>query len=138
MKFEGWLLKFGSVILPNSFLLADGWESTPNQRTEISAYRDANVLLHRETSPNYKTKITITLREMNLAEMSALKEVIKQATVNEQERKISLTYWNDETLEYTEAITKVYMSDVTYKIHRVDETKKDIEYDSFAMTFIQY
>lgn len=138
MKFEGWLLKFGSVILPNSFLLADGWESTPNQRTEISAYRDANVLLHRETSPNYKTKITITLREMNLTEMSALKEVIKQATVNEQERKISLTYWNDETLEYTEAITKVYMPDVTYKIHRVDETKKDIEYDSFTMTFIQY
>ncbi|MFW5676847.1 MAG: DUF6711 family protein, partial [Acetivibrio ethanolgignens] len=74
----------------------------------------------------------------NLAEMSALREVIKQATVNEQERKIALTYWNDETLEYTEAITKVYMPDVTYKIHRVDEVKKDIEYDSFTMTFIQY
>ncbi|MFW5669280.1 MAG: DUF6711 family protein [Acetivibrio ethanolgignens] len=138
MNFEGWLLKFGNVTLPNSFLLADGWESTPNQRTEINAYRDANILLHRETSPNYKTKITITLREMNLAEMSALREVIKQATVNEQERKIALTYWNDETLEYTEAITKVYMPDVTYKIHRVDEVKKDIEYDSFTMTFIQY
>lgn len=138
MKFEGWLLKFGDVILPNSFLLADGWESTPNQRTEISAYRDANVLLHRDTSPNYKTKITITLREMNLEEMTALRGVIKQATVNEQERKISLTYWNDETLEYTEAITKVYMPDVTYKIHRIDEVKKDIEYNSFTMTFIQY
>ncbi len=138
MKFEGWLLKFGNVILPNTFLLADGWESTPNQRTEISAYRDANVLLHRDTSPNFKTKITITLREMNLAEMSALREVIKQATVDEQERKISLTYWNDETLEYTEATTKVYMPDVTYKIHRIDEAKKDIEYNSFTMSFIQY
>lgn len=138
MNFEGWLLKFGNVILPNSFLLADGWESIPNQRTEISAYRDADVLLHRDTSPNYKTKITITLREMNLAEMTALKEVIRQATVNEQERKISLTYWNDEILEYVEATTKVYMPDVTYKIHRVDEEKKDIEYNSFTMTFIQY
>ena len=138
MKFDGWLLKFGNVILPNSFLLADGWESTPNQRTEISAYRDANALLHRDTSPNYKTKIIITVRELNLAEMTALKEVIRQATVNEQERKISLTYWNDETLEYVEATTKVYMPDVTYKIHRVDEVKKDIEYNSFTMTFIQY
>lgn len=48
--FEGWLIKFGNVILPNSYLLADGWESTPNQRLELDAYRDANMLLHRETS----------------------------------------------------------------------------------------
>lgn len=42
-KFNGWLIKFGDVTLPNSFLLADGWESTPNQRVEIDAYRDANI-----------------------------------------------------------------------------------------------
>lgn len=48
--FEGWLIKFGGVILPNKFILADGWNSTPNQRIDIKAYRDANVLLHRETS----------------------------------------------------------------------------------------
>ena len=46
-EFGGWLIKFGDVVLPNSFLLADGWESTPNQRVEIDAYRDANILLHR-------------------------------------------------------------------------------------------
>ena len=33
--FNGWLIKFGNVILPNSFILADGWESTPNQRVEL-------------------------------------------------------------------------------------------------------
>lgn len=138
VNFKGWLLKFGNVQLPNSFLLADGWESTPNQRTEIDAFRDANVLLHRETSPNYKTKITITIRELNLEEMTALKAVIKQAIVNEQERKISLTYWNDETLIYTEAATKVYITDTTYKIHTVNERTNDIEYNSFTMTFIEY
>ena len=47
--FEGWLIKFGGIILPNSFILADGWNSVPNQRVELSAYRDANILLHRET-----------------------------------------------------------------------------------------
>ena len=67
-KFGGWLIKFGDVVLPNSFLLADGWESTPNQRVEIDAYRDANILLHRETSPNFKTKLTLNIREMNLEE----------------------------------------------------------------------
>ena len=61
--FNGWLIKFGNVILPNSFIMADGWESVPNQRVEVAAYRDANVLLHRETSENFKTKLTLTIRE---------------------------------------------------------------------------
>ena len=56
-NFQGWLIKFGDVILPNAFLLADGWESTPNQRLEIDAYRDANALLHRETAKDFKTKL---------------------------------------------------------------------------------
>ena len=42
-KFNGWLIKFGDVTLPNSFLLADGWDSNPNQRVEIDAYIDANI-----------------------------------------------------------------------------------------------
>ena len=75
-KFGGWLIKFGDVVLPNSFLLADGWESTPNQRVEIDAYRDANILLHRETSPNFKTKLTLNIREMNLEEIRAWNNII--------------------------------------------------------------
>ena len=75
-KFGGWLIKFGDVVLPNSFLLADGWESTPNQRVEIDAYRDANILLHRETSPNFKTKLTLNIREMNLEERRAWNNII--------------------------------------------------------------
>ena len=69
MAFEGWLIKFGNVQLPNSYLLADGWESTPNQRIEIKAWRDANVLLHRDTSSNFKTSLKLNIREMNLQEM---------------------------------------------------------------------
>ena len=52
------LIKFGNAWLPLSFLLADGYESTPNQRTELEAYRDADIYLHRVTSPNHKTSLT--------------------------------------------------------------------------------
>jgi len=69
--FNGWLIKFGGVILPNSFILVDGWESVPNQRVELDAYRDANVLLHRETSENFKTSLSLNIRPMDLAEMTA-------------------------------------------------------------------
>ena len=103
-NFEGWLIKFGDVKLPNSFLLADGWESEPNKRIEIDAYRDANVYLHRETADDFKTKIQLNIREMNLQERRAFNNVISLSTLgytDRKQRKVNLTYWNDETLEYS-------------------------------------
>lgn len=137
--FSGWLIKFGDVVLPNSFILADGWESTPNQRVEIDAYRDANVLLHRETSENFKTSITLNIRAMNLEEMTAFKTVIGLATLDinsKKQRKLMVTYWNDEELDYKTAT--MYMPDVTYTIHTVDEVDRDIEYNGFTIELIEY
>lgn len=138
-NFQGWLIKFGNVRLPNSFLVADGWESTPNQRMEIDAYRDANVLLHRETAANYKTKIKLNIRELTLAERVALDNVIGLATLpatDARQRRVSVTYWNDESLSYVSGI--FYIPDLTYVIHRVDEETNDIEYQPFSLTLIEY
>lgn len=137
--FDGWLIKFGNVALPNSFILADGWESTPNQRVELDAYRDANVLLHRETSENFKTSLTLNIRSLNLAEMTAFKNVIGLATLDinsRRERKVTVTYWNDEELIYKPAT--MYMPDIKYSIHTVNETTRDIEYNSFTIELIEY
>lgn len=138
-NFQGWLIKFGEVQLPNSFLLADGWEGTPNQRIEIDAYRDANIFLHRETSSNYKTKLKLNIREMNLAERMALSNVIGLATLSitdQKQRRVSITYWNDETLTYESGV--FYMPDITYVIHNLDEENLDIEYNPFSITLVQY
>lgn len=138
-EFGGWLIKFGDVVLPNSFLLADGWESTPNQRVEIDAYRDANILLHRETSPNFKTKLTLNIREMNLEERRAWNNIIGLAELPQTEknqRRIRCTYWNDETLEYSAGI--FYMSDTTYSIHTLSEQESDIDYNDFKVTLVEY
>lgn len=137
--FSGWLIKFGDVVLPNSFIFADGWESTPNQRVEIDAYRDANVLLHRETSENFKTSLQLNIRAMNLEEMTAFKAVIGLATLdinNKKQRRLMVTYWNDEELDYKTAT--MYMTDTTYSIHTVDETDRDIEYNGFTIELIEY
>lgn len=137
MAFSGWLIKFGGVVLPNSFILADGWESTPNQRVEVDAYRDANVLLHRETSGNFKTSIKLNIRSLDLKEMKAFKNVIGLATLSvndKKQRKLAVNYWNDETLQYDYA--EMYMPDVTYTIHIISE--KDIEYNSFTIELIEY
>lgn len=138
-NFQGWLIKFGNIELPNSFLLADGWESTPNQRIEIDAYRDANVLLHRETSANYKTKMKLNIRETTLEERIALNNVIGLASLPEEygrQRRVFVTYWNDELLTYTSGI--FYISDTTYVIHRIDGENNDIEYNTFPITLTEY
>ncbi len=137
--FSGWLIKFGDVVLPNSFILADGWESAPNQRVEIDAYRDANVLLHRETSENFKTSLSLNIRGMNLKEMAAFKAVIGMATLDvndKKQRRLMITYWNDEELDYKTAI--MYMTDTSYSIHTVSESRSDIEYNPFTIQFIEY
>ncbi len=139
MGFAGWLIKFGDVQLPNSYLLADGWESTPNQRVEIKAWRDANVLLHRDTSPNFKTSLKLNIKEMNLQERMALRTVIGLATLpqsDKNQRRVRCTYWNDEELDYKTGI--FYISDITYTIHRIDEDGKDIEYNSHTIELIEY
>ena len=138
-EFGGWLIKFGDVVLPNSFLLADGWESTPNQRVEIDAYRDANILLHRETSPNFKTKLTLNIREMNLEERRAWNNIIGLAELPQTEknqRRVRCIYWNDETLEYSSGI--FYMSDTIYSIHTLSEQESDIDYNDFKVTLVEY
>ena len=127
------------MVIPNSFILADGWESTPNQRIEIDAYRDANVLLHRETSENFKTSLTINIRSMTLEEMTAFKNVIGLATldvINRRQRRVIVTYWNDEELEYKTAT--MYMADTTYSIHTVNEADREMEYNSFTIELIEY
>ena len=45
-SFDGWLLKFGNKVVPNKYLAYDDYTATPNQRTEVEAYRDLNNLLH--------------------------------------------------------------------------------------------
>lgn len=138
-NFKGWLIKFGNVKLPNIFLLSDGWNTSPNKRLEISAYRDANTLLHRETSENYKTSIKLNIRGMTLLEMEAFNKMIGLATLpsaERKERKLAVTYWNDETLEYTTA--DMYMTDTSYSIHKVDEKKNSIIYNPFTIELIEY
>ncbi len=138
-NFQGWLIKFGNVILPNSFLLADGWESTPNQRLELDAYRDAFAYLHRETADNFKTTMTLNIREMTLSERIAFDNVIGLATLpasDKKQRKVAVTYWNDETLTYSSG--EFYITDTTYSIHHVDDENKELEYNSFSLTLTEY
>lgn len=135
-SFEGWLLKFGSKVVPNKYLAYDDYTATPNQRTEVEAYRDLNNLLHRDTSPNFKTKIDFNTRPLYLAEKMELQSVFASGLVNRAQRKYNVTYWDDEQNTYRTGA--FYMPDVDYKIINVDEETKNILYNKMRFALIEY
>lgn len=141
MAFEGWLIKFGSTALPNSYL--EAYEDTPNQRLEIDSYRDTAALLHRETSPNFKTKIVLPIRKLYLGEKILLKAIVDSGIVDrggensgKRERKVSIVYWNDEEMDYKPGI--FYMTDIKYRILRVDEIRLNLLHAPFEIQMIEY
>lgn len=136
ISFDGWLLKFGSKIVPNKYLAYDDYTATPNQRTEVEAYRDLNNLLHRDTSPNFKTKIDFNTRPLYLSEKIDLQSTFASGLVNRAQRKYNVTYWDDEQNTYRTGV--FYMPDVDYKIINVDEETKNILYNKMRFALIEY
>ena len=135
-SFDGWLLKFGSKIVQNKYLAYDDYTATPNQRTEVEAYRDLNNLLHRDTSPNFKTKIDFNTRPLYLEEKIDLQSTFASGLVNRAQRKYNVTYWDDDQNTYKTGV--FYMPDVDYKIINVDEETKNILYNKMRFALIEY
>ena len=81
----------------------------------------------------------LNIRGMNLKERKAFDAVIGLATLgmnDRNQRKLSVTYWNDEELVYKHA--EMYMSDTEYSINTVDETRLDINYNEFTIKLTEY
>lgn len=135
--FEGWLLKFGSQEFPLRYLALDGCDSTPDQRTEIDSYRDADNLLHRETSPNHKTKLEYnTVDNLTLEDKIIIQQVMEAGLQDIVQRKYRITYWNDEKNEYETG--DFYVPDITFRQKRVDRKRNMIIYGSIRIAMIEY
>lgn len=134
MPFEGYLIAFGGYILPHKYIQLSSYDTTPNQRTELSAVRDNNNYLCRVTSPNHKTTIKFTTVPVNLAEKTEIQVIMSYGLVNSTERKYNVTYWNDETNSYR--TSEFYMPDVNYQIRKIDGS--NIEYNPISFELIEY
>lgn len=132
--FSGYLLKFGNTVFPHEYLQFKTYKPVPNQRTELSAFRDNNNYLHRNTSPNHKTTLKFTTIPVNLAQKKEIQNAMMDGLINGKERKYHITYWNDETNQYVSA--DFYMPDITYTI--VSITDDSINYEPISYEFIQY
>lgn len=131
-NYQGFLIKFGSNILPNSYLIE--YSSVPNQRLDTDAERDNTGYLQRSTLPNGKTDITFSTHILSLNEKITLQKIINLSIVNTAQRKCFVTYWNDETNDYRTAF--FYIPDIEYQV--MDASAEDILYNPITVELIEY
>lgn len=124
-----------NTIFPMKWIVVDSYETIPNAREEIKAYRDENTRnLTRVTASGHKTSLKFTVRPLHLADKIKVQKFFTDNESNANQRKIQLQYWNDEDNVYKTAY--FYRPDITFKIKQT--TKNDIKYDSFDIDLIEY
>ena len=141
MAFEGYLLKAtsGGQLFPHKYMQLASWTTTPNQREEIKAYRDDNTRnLTRVTAAGRKTAIQFKTRpHLHLAEKQEIQQFFTshEYTLQDQaERKIQLTFWNDESNTYETGY--FYRPNMEFKIEKI--TEDDIVYGEFTFDLVEY
>lgn len=136
MAFAGYLLKSGNDIFPHQYIQLESWSTTPNQREEIKAYRDDNTRnLTRVTAAGRKTAIQFKTRpHLHLAEKQAIQNFFVDHETDHAERKLPITFWNDESNTYQTAY--FYRPNMKFTIEKI--TDDDIVYAEFTFDLVEY
>ena len=135
MAFEGYLMKSCETTFPHKYIQISTYQTTPSQRQDLDSYQDSKGNLHRTVVPHDRSKIVFkTMDNLKLAEKQEIQAFFNGAMTNARERKITLTYWNDEDNIYKTG--SFYIPDVTYPIKRI--MGNDIVYDSVEYHLIEY
>jgi hypothetical protein len=131
MAFNGYLLKVGDYTIPLEFMAYGTYEASPDQRQDLDAYRDADGYMHRNTLPHTATKIEFQTTYLTASQFRSLIDNIRANFTNLLERKVSLTYYDEETDAYKTG--DFYMpGTMTYK--RLNKAV----YDQNRICFIEY
>jgi len=140
MSWQGYLIKKTvngqDVIFPHQYIALDSWDSTPNQREEIKAYRDDNTRdLTCITAQGKKSVFKFKTRNyLHLAEKQEIQNFFTSSESDPNQRRITLTIWNEENNDYMTA--DFYRPNMKFEIYKISQT--DIIYKEFQFELIQY
>ena len=135
-NFEGYLFKSGNDIFPHEYIAYESYSTLPNSREEIKAYRDDNTRnLTRVTAQGTKSSMSFKTRgNLHLEDCQAILKWFTDHESNAQERKLTLTYWNNESLEYK--TSEFYRADIKFEIKQI--SGNDIWYKEFEVSLVEY
>ena len=137
-NFAGYLLKATATNkeFPLKYMLYESYESTPNAREELKAYRDDNTRnLTRITAQGKKSTFSFKTRKyLHLAEKMEIQKFFTDSETDPNQRTIQLTYWNEEDNDYKTSY--FYRPNMKFKIYKI--SNDDIIYDEMSFELIEY
>ena len=137
-NFAGYLLKATAtgIIFPQKYIALESWDSTPDQREELKAYRDDNTRnLTRVTATGKKSIFSFTTREgLHLADKIIIQTFFTNGESDHEQRKINLEFWNEETNSYDTG--DFYRPNMNFPIYKI--TEDDIIYKAMKFEFVEY
>ena len=103
MAFNGsWLVKVGSYEIPLTLMRYGTYKSSPAQRQDLDSYVDADGYLHRTVLGHTRSKIEFQLSTMSEQDFRGFMDNITAQYTNGPERKVHLTYYEEEYGNYVE------------------------------------
>lgn len=134
--FRGYLLASNGIPFPHAYIQYDTYSTLPNSREEIKAYRDDNTRdLTRITASGTKSSFGFKLRDgMHLWEAQEVLNWLKSNYTIPLERKLTITYWNQEDLVYK--TSDFYCADIKWEIKTI--RGDDIIYKEAQVDFVEY
>lgn len=132
MAFNGsWLIKIGTFTFPLSLIKYGSYKTAPAQRQDNGSYVDADGYLHRSPMPHTRSKIEFETIYMSTKEMEDLMAAITSQYTDGLEKKVHLTYYEEEYSNYVEG--DFYMA----ATQEYTKLTKNL-YDNVRFAFIEY
>lgn len=137
-NFAGYLLKAVATdtVFPHKYIALESWESTPDQREELKAYRDDNTRnLTRLTAQGKKSVFSFTTRDkLSLEEKMEIQKFFTDAETDHEQRKVQLQFWNEETNNYDTGY--FYRPNMNFPIYKIEGD--NIIYKALKFEFVEY
>ena len=130
MTGQGYVLKVGDSIFPNSLLAPNGYSNIPDRRQDKNSYTDGRGVTHRSILPVKRTTIKIKTKD----DLTYGEKLIIQAFFPNRD-KVVAQVWNDERNIY-QTMT-CYVPDVEYTIKHIDKNG-NFYYNGLEFEFIDY
>lgn len=137
MAYRGYLFQFGSYMFPNKYIKFDTYDIAPDQRQDLDSFTDANGLTHRNALEHTKTNITFTTLRMPGNVMAEILSNLQKNYINQNETDASCTYFNPRTGDYKTGHFYLDPS-VQFRIKKVDEAGRKIDYGETQWIFVEY
>ena len=136
MAYNGeYLIRVGSSIIPNKYIVMDTYKCAPDQRQDVDSYRDLNQDLHRNVSSHYKSIVQFNTRAgLSETSLRTLINLIQTNFSDTHERKVHVEYFNTDTGGYSSGY--FYMVQPNYQIIRVEGN--EVFYNTMEIKFIEY